>query len=91
MQATLNAVELAVELEIPFHWLWILSGTTYPIASNDAIRAKLSSHHPESVCIVGGCVDALRGTFRETYEVVVCLAVSGRKTTKKTIHHPQLR
>lgn len=84
MQATLNAVELAVELEIPFHWLWILSGTTYPIASNDAIRAKLSSHHPESVCIVGGCFDPLRGTFWENYDVVVCLAASRRKTTKKS-------
>lgn len=53
MQATLNAVALAMEKEIPFHWLWILSGTTYPIASNDSIRAKLASHHPESV---GGAV-----------------------------------
>lgn len=49
VQASLNAVALALEREIPFHWLWILSGTTYPIASNDAIREKLSSHHPEAV------------------------------------------
>ncbi|CAN0345910.1 unnamed protein product, partial [Laminaria digitata] len=49
VQATLNAVALAMERKIPFHWLWILSGTTYPIASNDSIRAKLASHHPESV------------------------------------------
>lgn len=49
VQATLNAVELALAREIPFNWLWILSGTTYPIASNDDIRAKFASHHPESV------------------------------------------
>ncbi|CBN74781.1 Xylosyltransferase, family GT14 [Ectocarpus siliculosus] len=49
VQASLNAVSLALEREIPFHWLWILSGTTYPIVSNDAIRGKLSSHHPESI------------------------------------------
>lgn len=49
VQASLNAVALALKREIPFHWLWILSGTTYPIASNDAIRGKLASHHPESV------------------------------------------
>ncbi|CAN0092923.1 unnamed protein product, partial [Hapterophycus canaliculatus] len=49
VQASLNAVALALEREIPFHWLWILSGTTYPVVSNDAIRHKLSSHHPESV------------------------------------------
>ena len=53
VQASLNAVTLAMQREIPFHWLWILSGTTYPIASNDSIRAKLASHHPESV---GGAV-----------------------------------
>lgn len=52
VQASLNAVAVALEREIPFHWLWILSGTTYPIASNDAIRAKLASHHPESVSAV---------------------------------------
>lgn len=49
VQASLNAVAVALEREIPFHWLWILSGTTYPIVSNDDIRAKLASHHPESV------------------------------------------
>ncbi|CAN0074699.1 unnamed protein product, partial [Scytosiphon promiscuus] len=49
VQASLNAVALALEREIPFHWLWILSGTTYPVVSNDAIRQKLSSHHPESI------------------------------------------
>ncbi|CAM9872008.1 unnamed protein product, partial [Pylaiella littoralis] len=49
VQASLNAVALALEREIPFHWLWILSGTTYPIVSNNAIRQKLSSHHPESI------------------------------------------
>eukprot|EP00752_Nemacystus_decipiens_P009269 g8281.t1 len=49
VQASLNAVAVALEREIPFHWLWILSGTTYPIASNDAIRLKLASHHPESI------------------------------------------
>lgn len=49
VQASLNAVAIVLEREIPFHWLWILSGTTYPIASNDDIRAKLASHHPESV------------------------------------------
>lgn len=49
VQASLNAVALVLEREIPFHWLWILSGTTYPVVSNDAIRRKLSSHHPESV------------------------------------------
>lgn len=49
VQATLNAVKLAVDREIPFNWLWILSGTTYPIASNNAIREKLAAYHPESV------------------------------------------
>eukprot|EP00903_Cladosiphon_okamuranus_P012640 g11825.t1 len=49
VQASLNAVAIVLEREIPFHWLWILSGTTYPIASNDDIRAKLASHHPESI------------------------------------------
>ena len=52
VQASLNAVALALERDIPFHWLWIFSGTTYPIESNDAIRAKLASHHPESVSCV---------------------------------------
>lgn len=51
VQATLYAIKLALEKEIPFHWLWILSGTTYPIASNDDIRAKLASYHPESVSL----------------------------------------
>ena len=51
VQATLNAVALALEKELPFNWLWILSGTTYPIASNDDIRARLASHHPEAVSI----------------------------------------
>ncbi|CAM9998718.1 unnamed protein product [Ascophyllum nodosum] len=49
VQATLNAVALALEKELPFNWLWILSGTTYPIASNDDIRARLASHHPEAI------------------------------------------
>ncbi|CAM9360394.1 unnamed protein product, partial [Choristocarpus tenellus] len=49
VQATLNAIELAVEREIPFHWLWILSGTTYPIASNREIRAKLAGFPPDSI------------------------------------------
>lgn len=53
VQATLEAVRLALDLEIPFNWLWILSGTTYPIASNDDIRTKMATHHPESVSFNG--------------------------------------
>jgi Core-2/I-Branching enzyme len=42
VNATLQAMKYAVELDHPFHYMQLLSGTSYPIKSNYEIRTELA-------------------------------------------------
>jgi hypothetical protein len=42
VRATLNGMARALELKMEFDWLCNLSGASYPLSSNEAIRKKLS-------------------------------------------------
>ncbi|KAG5189451.1 core-2/I-branching enzyme-domain-containing protein, partial [Tribonema minus] len=48
-QAMLNALRYAVSHSLAFDWFWNLSGTSYPLASNRALRAALAAHAPHAV------------------------------------------
>lgn len=43
VNATLQAMKYAVDLDRPFHYMQLLSGTSYPIKSNHEIRSELAS------------------------------------------------
>jgi Core-2/I-Branching enzyme len=42
VNATLQAMKYAVDLDRPFHYMQLLSGTSYPIKSNYEIRTELA-------------------------------------------------
>jgi hypothetical protein len=45
VQGTLNSMFHSLfELKLPFHWLITVSGYTYPLMSNNDIRARLSTY-----------------------------------------------
>lgn len=43
VKATLNGMSMALKLGFDFDWLCNLSGASYPLVKNEAIRSKLAS------------------------------------------------